>query len=595
MALNADQQQAVLHDGNLMILAPPGSGKTGTLVEKTKHIVLSDPKNVVVLVTFTDASAKEARERIAKSLDVNQLRRVNVATFHKHAIAQLRSAGQLGTILSPAEASGMLKRALKSLGSTIDPFEAEAALQAAKATPDFDPSTVDYMAEYERLKVRLRAIDLQDVTRECVWGMQSKDKAKFVPPLNATHMLCDEYQDVDWNQFYWLMCHAAVGIKVTVVGDDDQSVYGWRSSLGYEAMEAFIEKARPSVINLQVNYRSHSEILEHATCLIRNNSKRMDKALLSAKGPGGSIEICTATEVEDAAEDVASWVMEDAMTLPGAPSDPTADDVKWKIPQGRWGIIGRTNRDLWLVSAQLRLLKIPYNLSAAKAMPPDVLHFCNFLSSLQTGSPMGLEQVFDSLEVGHQSVGRLHDLMGDSFFSIMDGVLPEMGEIPIEDAAKIKEFAQQCAVWRSLLSVEQEGGRVVAYYKRIILGVGDFFMRSIIRNDEVKEDLEAFINLLSKGKGPLNLRVQTFLRPEEKQTSAGVTLCTMHSSKGLEFDNVAVVQCNSGNVPSIKSGSIEEERRLFYVAMTRARKHLRLQYIMSRGASPFLSEIGLNR
>lgn len=593
MGLNPDQQQAVAHDGNLVILAPPGSGKTGTLVAKTKHIILSDPRAVVVLVTFTDASSKEAKERIAKSLDPNQMRRVNVATFHKHAIAQLRAAGKLGTILAPAEASGMLRRALKAVSSTVDPFEAESVLQAAKATPDFDPKSEDYIEEYERLKVRARAIDLQDVTRECVLGMRSSDKSTFIPPLNATHILADEFQDVDWNQLYWLLCHAAIGIKVTAVGDDDQSVYGWRSSLGYQAMEAFIAKARPAVIHLQVNYRSHSEILEHATCLIRHNTKRMDKAILSAKGPGGLVEVLSAPTVEVAAKEAASWILEDAMSLPGAPEDPTAPDVKWKIPLGRWGIIGRTNRDLWLVSAQLRLLKIPYNLSASKAMPPEILHFCNFLSSLQLGSPIGLEQVFDSIDVNHRTVSQLHDVMGDEFFSIMDGNLPDMSAFPIEDSTKIKEFSEQCAIWRSKLSVTQANGRVVAYYKQIINGVGVFFKSHIVRNDDVRDEFDAFVNLLLKEKGPLNVRVQTFLRPEEGKNTAGVTLCTMHSSKGLEFDNVVVVQCNSGNVPSAKSDSVEEERRLFYVAITRARQHLRLQFVSTRGGSPFLSEIGL--
>ena len=103
MALNVEQKRAVLCDDNLLILAPPGSGKTGTLVAKAGHLLQSNPNSRVILVTFTDASAREAHHRLAKKLQPDQMRRASVSTFHKHAISQLRSAGKLGRILSPYE------------------------------------------------------------------------------------------------------------------------------------------------------------------------------------------------------------------------------------------------------------------------------------------------------------------------------------------------------------------------------------------------------------------------------------------------------------------------------------------------------------
>lgn len=600
MGLNVEQERAVLCDDNLLVLAPPGSGKTGTLVAKTKHIIESGPNTSVLLVTFTDASAKEARHRIAKMLSPILMERVLISTFHTHAIDQLRKAGKLGKILSPYESSDMLKRSLGDCGSTMDPMEAESEIQAAKSTPDFTGKESDFIAAYEARKVQHRAIDLQDVIREAVVGMRSTDKDKHVPPLRATHVLCDEFQDVDWNQLHWLLCYHALGSKVTVVGDDDQSVYGWRSSLGYDAMNEFITRVTPTVINLEVNYRSKSEILQSATCLIRNNTKRMDKIIVSQRGPGGEVSTVKAADKESEA----------AMVVDAIIADAEAGGYELNaIPNGRWGIIARNNRDLWLISAILRKENIPFVKSSKKDDAPwEIMTFCGMLISIQTNDSIGLRHTLNSLGIHEKTLRAAHDKMGDDFYRVMDGEYPDIDNVAIEERTPLKTFMRLCSRWREMTALGQ--------YGRVIGAVGEWFVDEIVRGDDTVADFKNFVKMLSgdstrvvatgdgtvesgprkslrtKTRGNLQMRVMNFFRQEDKKGTGGVSLRTMHGSKGLEFDKVFVAQCNSGTIPSAKSKSVDEERRLFYVAMTRARIQLTLSSISTKGPSLFLAEIG---
>lgn len=598
MGLNVEQERAKDCLGDLLVLAPPGSGKTGTLVAKTKYIIETIPTSIVMMVTFTDASAKEARERIGKLLKGPQMRRVTVATFHSHAIEQLRRARKLGRILSPHESTDLVKRALVDCGSTMDPMEAEAQLQAFKSSPAFSGEEDEFIAAYEKRKLLHRATDLQDVIRDAVNGMRATDGEKHIPPLPATHVLCDEFQDVDWNQLHWLLCYRDAGAVLTAVGDDDQSVYGWRNALGYTAMTEFIARVSPTVINLEVNYRSRREIIQSATTLIRNNQSRMDKVIVSKKGDGGEVHVVRQVDKASEADMVVDAIIEDAQVLG---HELTA------IPNGRWGVIARNNRDIWLVAALLRKADIPFTKSSKKDDAPwEIMRFCGMLVSIQTNDSLGLRQTLGSAGINDKTLRTLHDQMGDSFYQLMDGEVPDLASIPVEDREILKPFLQLCPRWRDLTAK--------GHYGRVIGAVGEWFLDTIVRGDDIVQDFKGFVKMLSgdsskmrdqgangtgshrasrtRPKGNLQMRVMNYFRQDDKKGGAGVSLYTMHGSKGLEFDKVFVLQCNSGTIPSAKSKSVDEERRLFYVAMTRAREHLTISSISTKACSVFVSEIG---
>ena len=597
MALNVEQERARVCDDNCLVLAPPGSGKTGTLVQKAKHIIQSIPGSVVLLVTFTDASSKEARERLSKLITPQQMRRVTVATFHSHAMEQLRRAKKLGRILSPHESKDMLRRSLSECASTMDLNEADSELQAAKSTPDFTGTETDFIASYEQKKLSHRAIDLQDVVREAVVGMRSRVPEKHVPPLPGTHVLCDEFQDVDWNQLFWLLEYHALGAIVTVVGDDDQSVYGFRNSLGYDAMAEFINRTTPTVIHLEVNYRSNIESLAAATQLIRNNTKRMDKVIASNLGPGGAVYV-----VRVPSKEAESTMMVEAILTDAA----EGGFQRSSIPKGRWGIIGRNNRDLWLISAMLRSEEIPFTKSSKKDDAPyEIMMFCGCLVSIQSNDSVGLRNTLSAIGVSDKTIRNVQSQLGDEFYQVMDGVFPGLDEVPIEERDALKLFLQLCPKWREFTGL--------GFYSRVIGAVGDFFLAHVVRGEDSVDDFKNFVRMLSGGSkaftpseidpdapvkrslqkkvnGNLQVRVMNYFRQEDKKGSDGVSLHTMHGSKGLEFENVYMVQCNSGTIPSAKATSVEEERRLFYVGMTRAKHKLTVSSIGTKGPSSFISQ-----
>jgi len=571
MGLNTEQKRCVACKRDLMVLAPPGSGKTGTLVAKTVVILRGQPNARIALVTFTDAAATELRERISKKCDSTQMRRVSVATFHSHAIEQLRAAGKLGRILGPWEATELLRDALREVGSGLVVEDAEAAMHAAKSSPDFTGAEEDFIATYEEKKRAHRALDLQDLTRETVTGM----RGGTIKPLPATHVLCDEYQDVDWNQFWWLLEHRAAGATVTVVGDDDQSVYGWRNSLGVTAFREFERLVQPKVVHLEVNYRSCREVLQGAIALIRNNAERIDKNVISNVGDGGRISVVASSSKVAEAEKVADLIE----------SDGTPDAGGYVlVPPGRWGVIARGNRDLWLIAAELRRRRIPFVKSNKRDGEPwEVMAFCGLLVALQTGDSVGLQHGLRAAGISSEVAKALQHRMGEEFFSIMDGQLPDLDFAPIEDVRALKEFSRLCSVWRERVAQGK--------YREVIAATALWFVENVVRGEDTGDEFMAFAEMLEKGKGPLNVRVSSVFRQEDRKPNGGVSLYTMHSAKGLEFDRVFVAQCNSGTVPASKSASVEEERRLFFVAMTRARSELTLSYVSTKGRSPFLGEV----
>ena len=589
MGLNSEQQRAVLCEDNLLVIAPPGSGKTGTLVAKVKHIIKANLSNKVIMVTFTDASATEAKHRVSQSLTPNEMKRVAISTFHSHALYQLRQTYKNLKILTAFESKEVLKKALLDCDSKIDLKDAEVVLQTAKSNPQFTGKECDYIAAYELRRKQYHAFDFQDFTREALNGMKSKDANAYIEPLEASHVLCDEFQDVDANQLHWLLHFHSLGAKVTVVGDDDQSVYGFRNSLGYAAMEEFKNETAPVVINLQTNYRSHSEIIHSATSLIQKNATRMDKVIVCNKGEGGHVSFYKASSKEDEADKIIEEIVNDC-----------ADnnfDVK-SIPSGRWGLIARNNRDLWLIAAMLSKEEIPFSKSNKKDDAPwEILTFCGLLVSIQTNDILGLKQALSAYGIKDKILRHAHEILKDNFYTIMDGEFPEIESLELEDRNKIKEFVRVCSRWRELTAEGQ--------YSRVIGAVGEWFLSEVVRGADVKDDFLRFVQLLSgeknkknksknKVSGNLQVRVMNFFRKETKSKSNGVNLHTMHDSKGLEFDRVFVAQCNVGTIPSSKCTDVNEERRLFYVAMTRARKDLIMSSVSSKGDSSFLSEIVIN-
>jgi len=346
---NADQQQCIECDDNLLIVAPPGSGKTGTLIAKAVRI-LGRSDTSVGMVTFTDAAAKEMRHRITEAVGKDVARRVYVETFHKHAILQLRAAGKLGRLVTPQEQFNIVLQAISDTEDPMSVHEVLAKIEHAKASLDFSGKEEPVVESYQRILGRYRANDLMDVLRMAVLGMRSGS----VKPLAVTHLLGDEFQDADQVQLEWIMAHGGNGTVLTCVGDDDQAIYSWRGSMGYPGMIQFKERAGAQHINLQVNYRSRLEIIQASQAVIVNNSERIEKTVLCARGEGGSVEVRPTGSIAEEADEVVAAIVDDLSREPGLVDESGELRQPVRVPRGRWAVIARTNIALMPTAMALR-------------------------------------------------------------------------------------------------------------------------------------------------------------------------------------------------------------------------------------------------
>lgn len=527
----------------------------------------------VGMVTFTRAAAAEMRTRVLAKKGQGQGQRVVAETFHRHALAQLRSQRMAPRLLDPRESRDLVISAISQSASCLAFDEAIAEIEANKALLTFncraDGCESELVQVYQEMLRNRRAVDLMDVIRLAVEGMRS---GRF-PPLKVTHMLCDEMQDADAWQLEWCMAHVEAGVVTTLVGDDDQSLYSFRHALGYAGMVAFRDRCQATQVNLAINYRSRQEVLLAGLAVIRNNSARIEKEMLCSKGTGGSVLRYNLGSAAEEAKVVA--------------------DLIQASPETRtWGVIARANHALRNVASELRARGIPYSRKEdSDEEDPASLALARLLAALEQADTILLEGALRAFGVGTRTLDEARQQMGSNFAAILDGELPPMkGDTRFdpEDAMLLSKIATTyLKPWRDLL----ESGQVGKVLDRVV----HFIQRETrLVNDKTAEDFEANVRRVRERKGSLKSRVAYMLMPARgtDRSGARVDLQTYHGSKGLEYDSVFLVRCNEGEVPSTKAEDLEEERRGFYVAVTRARDELYLSCVRAAGdPSRFVGEI----
>lgn len=573
MQFNAAQSEAIQYNSNLLVLAPPGSGKTGLIIGKARHIVETNPNTKIALVTFTNAATEELEHRLRSLLPSDVVKkRISVRTFHGHCMDLLRQANRLGKILGPNESVQVLRQAMSDSDFAGKYEDALIELEQAKRNLAFNGQETPLVQAYESIRRRHRASDLNDVVREAVLGLKRGD----IKPLPVTHLLGDEYQDSDQLQIEFTVAHSDAGVVTSIVGDDDQSIYSFRGSEGFRGMLDYRERTHAHQVILEINYRSRAEILDAAAAVIRNNVDRVDKVVLSHRKSGGRVSVMRLPNRQREAHVVCNILRDDHET-------PDADVITH--PKGRWAIIGRTNSDFRLIEGTLRMEGITYHKNGGRdEVPDDAQVFMAFLRSLQTGESLGLEMALRRCPVDPTAVNGLMQALGADHHTFLDGDVPELDRPLPEDRKVLESLASMCSRWRDLLSQGQ--------YERVIDGVAAWFLdNGLVQSKNADEDFVYWASLLKRGRGSLTRRTEMLLSPRDRKATDGVTLTTMHASKGLEFERVIIIQANTGAIPSPKNPSVEEERRLFFVAITRAKDDLTVMTHTDPGPSPFIAEL----
>ncbi len=583
MHLNEDQQAAVDCQDHCLVVACPGSGKTRVIVIKIGELLRTNSKSRVCAVTFTRDAAQELKHRLLQDMDSETVqRRTRVGTFHSLAIRQLRHYNAVGKVATPAEQFLFVQRAMAACSWEGTHEEAAQLIEHVKASTAvmLEQDSELYQA-YERMLQRSQVVDLYDVLKKSVTMMQAGE----LMPYPVEYMLVDEFQDTDEVQLAWVMEHVKAGTKVTVVGDDDQSVYSFRRALGYGGMERFRSATDAKLITLATNYRSHSEILDAAGVLISHNTERIDKALNAARGQGGAVFSLQQPTRDDEAEAIVKQVW--------SAVEPVQDDpwFQYTVPAGKWAVIARNRRTLDCIQEALHSRRIRYLRPPSESIwtRAPYVQFVGLMKSVQTGEPAGVEQALSFAGIEHDQIEVIAESTGGRLFKLLDGVTPNCPELPGDAAKKVKEFCAHAKGWRTQVA----NGN----YDLAITGMSCWISERIKSPDD-QELFDRLASNVKKLSGSLAQRANALCTPkapgDEEAEKNGVSLMTMHGSKGLEFENVWIIAAEDGVIPSPKNTVYDEERRLMYVGMTRAKDRLFMSSRVTALPSPFVIESGFD-
>lgn len=598
--LNPPQRAAVLHtDGPLLVLAGAGSGKTRVIVEKIAHLIDSGrmPAKRIAAITFTNKSAKEMRERVAKRIRGDAADGLTICTFHalglkflqiEHAKLGLRrgfsifdsddSAAQikdlLGTGTKPDALDDMRNLISRAKNAGLSP---EQAMAEARSPREVDAATV--YALYQARLGTFNAVDFDDLIRLPVQLLESDQDCALAWRERIGYLLVDECQDTNDAQYRLLKAIAGPRGLFTCVGDDDQSIYAWRGANPDNLLELGRDYPALEIIKLEQNYRCSNRVLRAANALIAHNPHEHPKTLWSDQADGERIRIWECRDSAHEAEKVAAEIQYVANAK--------------RAPWSDFCILFRGNHQSRALEKALQLLQIPYHLTGGTAFlergevkdalswlrlvanPDDDAAFLRAVTSpkREVGATT-LAKLAELAQHAHmpmsraiESVGALKQLAPraanalDGFATILRGLREDARRLT--PAELVRELAQRSGL---LQSIRAQCKDEASYQRR-------------------KQNLEELADWFDggKGAGPGELAAQLALLSHADKGDAGnqVRLMSLHGAKGLEFRYVFIVGVDDGNLPheaSIEEGRVDEERRLLYVGITRAKEQLWLSH-----------------
>lgn len=628
--LNPEQRKAVTTTkGPLLVLAGAGTGKTRVITHRIAYMLSKgvSPKSILAM-TFTNKAASEMKTRIARIVSRVSSGDLTVGTFHSFCVKALRQfADRAGVrknfgICDAADQLVAMKNALRTLRipeTTIQPkvclgrvslFKSRLVGSEQLMASD-DDREVCIGRAYARYDEELRAsglLDFDDLLLYMVKLLQDKETcARF--HRRYRYLFVDEYQDTNGTQYEIIRRIGEKHRNVCVVGDDDQSIYGWRGADVSKILHFEDDFPEATLVRLETNYRSTNEILQGANALISNNVSRHKKTLRSAIGSGDAITITKLKDEETEAEFVVDDIMRRA--------------CKSQTPLGNFAILFRTQVQPRLFEMQLRKQHVPYTLVGGMSFfdrkeVRDVLAFLRLVAN--PDDELSLLRVINvpPRGIGTTTVKKALALATQQGLSL-SGILLRGNEFPELNPGAVAAAGALLATLKGLGELTS-GRQIVELVKRLLAAVnyGDEIQRCYTdeqtrttRWDALNEIMNmAEIHARQTRDATLTSFLEDLVLSAAEDTGANddpgtneVMLMTLHSAKGLEFEQVYLVGIEEGLLPhlrSVQDGDIDEERRLAYVGVTRAKRRLTLTFTASRSrygqrvntiASRFLYEI----
>jgi DNA helicase-2/ATP-dependent DNA helicase PcrA len=606
--LNAPQLQAVtLPPVHGLILAGAGSGKTRVLTTRIAWLMSTGQvgPHGVLAVTFTNKAAKEMTARLAALVPINT-RGMWIGTFHglcnRLLRAHYREAGlpQTFQILDSADQLAMVKRLLKNLNVDDEKYpprelchfinaHKEQGVRAAQAEAydNYTQKRVELYAEYEAQCNREGVVDFAELLLRCYELLQRNEPIRKHYQARFRYILVDEVQDTNKLQYAWLQLIAADGAKIFAVGDDDQSIYAFRGAEVGNMRDFERDFAGPNVIRLEQNYRSQGNILAAANALIKNNRSRLGKNLWTDAGDGEPIRAYEGYSDIDEAR----FVVEEIREL-----------VREGVSPTQIAILYRSNAQSRILEHELFAKAVPYKVYGGLRFfeRQEIKHALAYLRLL--GNPdddtaflrvvnfptrgIGARSLESLQATAHQTNCSLYNaaasLSGKAgvtvggFIRLIETLRQETADLPLPE---IVEHIVEKSGLAQHYRMDKEGQERLENLDELINAAASF-----IDDDGVVMGHQA------EGGALVSFLTHASLEAGEHQAGEGqeaVQLMTVHSAKGLEFDVVFISGLEQGLFPhenSVAQGQegLEEERRLMYVALTRARQRLYLSCAQSR-------------
>lgn len=603
--LNSEQQKAVTAPlQNSLILAGAGSGKTRVLVNRIAWLVEHQALNLseVIAVTFTNKAAVEMKHRLKQLLN-NVPFDMWIGTFHGLAHRLLRRHANLVglspnfQILDSDDQGRMLKRILQDLNLDLEQWpikKAQAFINAQKdeglrpkdiQVPSYGPARVwlQIYEAYHQACLRSEVVDFAELLLRAV------ELFKAHPDILAHYqqqfrlILVDEFQDTNRIQYEWLKILSGGKTAIMAVGDDDQSIYGWRGAR-VENIKRFTEDFAPvEVIRLEQNYRSTNTILQAANSLIANNRERMGKSLWTEGGYGEKIQLYSAFNELEEAIFVRDHIQKELET--GRKADEIA-------------ILYRSNAQSRVMEEALLRAGIAYRIHGGmrffeRAEIKDALAYLRLMVNPHDDAAFERAVHVPARGVGEKTLGHIRDIAKNQGLSLWDAVQIALSkeDFTLRTAGSLQGFINLFLQWQKIMpelalssvvmTVIEESG-LLAHYSEKGKERSESKRENLI---ELVNAVDEFVRQSQVEDTLLNFLTQAALEAGEWQAhshEAHVHLMTLHAAKGLEFPVVFMIGMEEGLFPSQMSldeaGRLEEERRLCYVGMTRSMEKLFLTY-----------------
>jgi ATP-dependent DNA helicase Rep len=624
MSMNPQQQAAVHYcDGPLLVLAGAGSGKTRVITEKIAYLIAR--KNLapgkIAAITFTNKSAREMRERVARLVKRDAAQEMSVCTFHALGLKFLQiEHAKLGlkrgfSILDADDSAAIVKDLAPAAAKPDQLFALRNLVSAAKSnglTPDQaqtmangtrEREAAQLYANYQKRLNAFNAVDFDDLIRLPLFLLDSDDETRATWQERIRYLLVDEYQDTNTAQYRLLRQLAGTRGAFTAVGDDDQSIYAWRGANPGNLDELARDYPSLKVLKLEQNYRCSARILRAANALIRHNPHVYEKQLWSERGEGTQLRVLACRDSEHEAERVAAEIVHQQQLHKSA----------WH----EFAVLYRGNHQSRALEKALRLARAPYHLTGGtafleRAEVKDVLAYLRLIANPDDDAAFLRIANVPRRDIGATTLEKLGKLAQSRHASMLhaahsDAVLKQLAARPASALASFVTMLGEFAAATQRLSAAElveEILRRTGYADHLRAETKDDAARQR-RLDNLRELADWFRAMGKNGGSAGDLAAQLALLTNADRDEPGnaVRLMTLHSAKGLEFRFVYLVGVEQGVLPheaSLAEGRIDEERRLFYVGITRAKERLCISYaarsrrygqIVANEPSRFLSEL----